>query len=480
MQRLSDRTSHVTNDAGNEFLRGPWRPTGAELDASDLAVVGELPAGLRGSFIRNGPNPMFEPVSEYHMFDGDGMLHQVSFEDGKASYANRWIRSRGLEVEMRAGRGVYPGLSDIANWPDRSVTGDAGPVKNPANTHIVRHAGRYFALWEGGLPTEVTADLDTVGPWDYEGQVDGMLPAMTAHPRIDPRTGEMFSFAYSPFPPYIRYFVIDATGTLVHKVELDLPAPVMMHDFLITEQYAVFLDSPIVLNIGDPDGGPVARWRPENGTRLGIMPRMGNASDIRWFEIDPCHVQHFWNAWDDGDRVELRGARWKAVDFGYESEGTAIEVDPALPARFWVDLAAGTAGWEHFDDLGGEMCRFNDGYNGVYNRYDYMAAYTSHRARLGGFDAVAGYDAKTGQRQVWDFGGEREVGEPVFAPDPAGSGEGDGWILCTTIDRTATVSEINVFEAGRIDAGPMAVVHLPQWVPSGFHANWFPSQDRDG
>ncbi len=475
MQRVSDRTSHVRNDAKNHYLAGGWRPTGAELDEAELVVVGDLPAGLRGQFIRNGPNPMFEPVSEYHMFDGDGMLHRIGFADGTASYSNRWIRSRGLEVEMNAGHGVYPGLADIANWPDQSVTGDAGPIKNPANTHIIRHAGRYFALWEGGLPTEVTADLETIGVWDYRGQVDGMMPAMTAHPRLDPRTGEMFSFAYSPFPPYLRYFVIDATGALVHKVELDLPAPVMMHDFLITEKYAVFLDSPIVLNIGGAEGGPIASWRPENGTRIGVMPRMGNATDLRWYEIDPCHVQHFWNAWDDGDRIELRGARWKAVDFGYESEGISIEVDPALPARFWVDLAAGTAGWEHFDDMGGEMCRFNDEYNGVSNRYDYMAAYSSRRAQLGGFDSVAGYDAVTGRRQVWDFGGEREVGEPIFAPDPAGSGEGDGWILCLTTDREATVSELNVFEAQRIDDGPAAVVRLPQWVPAGFHANWFPA-----
>lgn len=475
MSQVSDRTSQVTNKVGNHYLTGSWRPADHELDVSELVVVGDLPEGLSGEFIRNGPNPMFEPVSEYHMFDGDGMLHKVSFEEGKASYRNRWIVSRGLEVEMRAGRGVYPGLADLANWPDKSVTGDAGPVKNPANTHIIRHAGRYYALWEGGLPTEVDGDLETVGVWDYEGQVDGMLPAMTAHPRLDPRTGEMFSFAYSPFPPYLRYFVIDAAGKLVHKVDLDLPAPVMMHDFLLTEKYAVFLDSPIVLDIANPDGGPVASWMPENGTRLGVMPRTGTADDIRWFEIDPCHVQHFWNAWDDDDRIELRGARWKEVDFGYESEGRAIDIDPALPARFWIDLAADKAGWEHFDDMGGEMCRFNDDYTGVYNRYDYMGAYSSSRAQLGGFDCVAGYDAVTGQRQVWDFAGEREVGEPVFAPDPNGTDEGDGWILCPTTDRTATVSELTVFEARRIDDGPVAVVRLPQWVPAGFHANWFPS-----
>ena len=473
MTQVSDRTGHVTNEVGNHYLTHSWRPADAELDEAALTVVGDLPERLRGRFVRNGPNPMFEPIADYHMFDGDGMLHEVALDGGTASYRNRWILTAGLDVELRLGHGVYPGLADLEKWPDASVTGDAGPVKNPANTHIIRHAGRYFALWEGGLPTEVTADLETLGTWDYDGQVDGMIPAMTAHPRLDPRTGEMFSFAYSPFPPYLRYFVIDPSGTLVHKVDLELPAPVMMHDFLITEEHVVFMDSPIVLNIGGGSGGPVASWKPENGTRLGVMPRLGAAADLRWFDIDPCHVQHFWNAWCEGDRIEVRGTRWKQVDFGYESKGDATEVEPALPARFWIDLAAGTAGWEHFDDMGGEMCRFNDDYNGVRSRYDYMGAYTADRVELGGFDALAAYDAETGARQVWDFGGEREVGEPVFAPDPSGSGEGDGWILCPAIDRSATHSELNVFEARRIDDGPVAVVRLPQWVPAGFHANWF-------
>lgn len=473
MPHVSQRRSHVTNAALNHYLTGSWRPAEAELEEQELQVVGDVPEALNGSFVRNGPNQMFEPVSEYHMFDGDGMLHQVTFDEGRVAYRNRWIQSRGLEVEMRVGRGVYPGLADIANWPDRSVTGDAGPVKNPANTHIIRHADRYFALWEGGLPTEVDAELRTLGVCDYGGGIDGMMPAMTAHPRLDARTGEMFSFAYSPFPPYLKYFVIDATGALVHKVELDLPAPVMMHDFLITEKYAIFLDSPIELNIGSVGSGPVASWKPENGSRLGVLPRMGAASDIKWFDIDVCHVQHFWNAWDDGDRVELRGARWKEVDFGYESEGQSVAIDPALPARFWIDLASGTAGWEHLDDMGGEMCRFNDDFTGVYNRYDYMAAYTSPQAQLGGFDAVAGYDAKTGERQVWGFGGDREVGEAVFAAKPGAVDEGDGWILCPTTDRSASFSELNIFEARRIDDGPMAVIRLPQWVPAGFHANWF-------
>ena len=190
----------VTNSADQLDLRDNMFPVDREIVAEPCEVIGEIPQGLVGSFVRNGPNPMFEPIGKYHMFDGDGMLHGIDFTDGTARYTNRWIRSRGLEAEISLGHAVYPGLSDVMNFPDASIVGDAGPVKNPANTHIVRHAGKILALWEQGLPTQIAPDLTTVGEWSFDGELQG---AMTAHPRIDPRTGEMFFFSYNLFAPYL-------------------------------------------------------------------------------------------------------------------------------------------------------------------------------------------------------------------------------------------------------------------------------------
>ena len=62
-------------------LRGNLAPVADERDDAACPVTGELPEGLRGSFVRNGPNPMFEPLGSYHMFDGDGMLHGVTFDE---------------------------------------------------------------------------------------------------------------------------------------------------------------------------------------------------------------------------------------------------------------------------------------------------------------------------------------------------------------------------------------------------------------
>ncbi|MFN8040795.1 MAG: carotenoid oxygenase family protein [Acidimicrobiales bacterium] len=466
------RLGRVTNDGGQPFLAGNLFPVDRELDAP-CEVVGTLPEGLAGTFVRNGPNPMFEPLGKYHMFDGDGMLHSVVFGQGTPAYRNRWIRTAALEAEMRQGRALYHGLAELFEFPDPKLVGDAGPIKNPANTHIIRHAGRHLALWEGGPPTEVTADLDTIGLHDFDGRLVG---GMTAHPRLDPRTGEMLFFAYSPIPPYLRYHVADATGALVHSIEIELPAPVMMHDFVITESYAILLDSPARFDLSG-EGDDMMRWQPELGCRLGVLPRLGGPDEVRWFDIEPGHVQHFWNAWEDGDRIVLSGSRLGHADFGMDSGGdlddSSADATAGRPADFWIDLAAGTAGWTPRDDLGGDFCRINDEYDGVRNRFDYMAAFLGDNDVIGDFDTIVKYDNVSGERTLWHAGADGHVGEAVFAPDPAGSAEDDGWLLSAVYDSARDTSEVVVLDARDVAAGPIARVRIPQRMPFGFHANWF-------
>ena len=167
------------------WLRGQYAPVDDELSIAALRVTGALPEGLRGAFLRNGPNPQFPPIGRYHLFDGDGMIHGVTFDgEGGASYANRWVRSAGFEAERAAGRALFGGLSEFAMPPD-DIFARVGPIKNTANTHIVSHAGHLLALMEGLGPIEVADDLTTIGPFDFDGRLAG---SMTAHPKTDPVT----------------------------------------------------------------------------------------------------------------------------------------------------------------------------------------------------------------------------------------------------------------------------------------------------
>ncbi|MCU1369017.1 MAG: 9-cis-epoxycarotenoid dioxygenase [Ilumatobacteraceae bacterium] len=213
-------TDTTTDPAESPWLRGTFAPVTDERDAADLPVSGALPPGLSGTFIRNGPNAMFPPLVRYHLFDGDGMLHGLTFDgDGGASYANRWIRSKGLEAEIDAGGALFGGIAEFRLPPD-DVFATAGPMKNTANTNVVRHAGRTLALMEACGPTEIAADLGTIGEYDFGGALRG---PMTAHPKIDPRTAEMVFFGASPFPPFLRVHAAAPDGTLTWSTEVELP-----------------------------------------------------------------------------------------------------------------------------------------------------------------------------------------------------------------------------------------------------------------
>ena len=153
---------------------------------------------------------------------------------------------------------------------------------------------------------------------------------MTAHPKIDPATGEMLFFGYSPMAPYLRYSEVNAAGELVHTTEIDIPAPVMMHDFVITENYAIFLDAPAVFDMTRMlEGGEPMSWKPDNGTRIGVVPRGGSNDDVRWFETDNCYVVHFFNAWESGDTIEIHAPRMSDMPggFQFENPGAAPRTD---------------------------------------------------------------------------------------------------------------------------------------------------------
>src|SRR5437899_3310252 len=222
----------------NAFLQGnfaPWRMEGV---AEDLEVTGRIPPELAGTYYRNGPNPAFEPPGRYHWFDGDGMIHAITLADGRAHYRNRYVASAGLQEERAAGRGLFSGLLDID-------PGEAPRFKNTGNTNIVWHAGRLLALMEAAFPTRMTPrTLETLGEFDFDGRLAG---AMTAHPKMDPETGEMLFFGYSPFPPHLQYHVADRDGRLVRSEVIDVAWPSMMHDFAITKDYVIFIPCPLVL-----------------------------------------------------------------------------------------------------------------------------------------------------------------------------------------------------------------------------------------
>ncbi len=449
------------------FLRGNYAPWLMEGEAHDLPVVGDLPRELDGSFFRNGPNPQFAPRGRYHWFDGDGMIHAVTLRRGHAHYRNRWVRTQRFQLERAAGEALFGGLTDLAATDPRVV----GASPNAANTNVLMHAGRLLALWEGGPPHELDPrTLETLGPFDFGGRLQG---PMTAHPKLDPESGEMIFFGYSALPPFLRFHVASAEGELVRSEEIEVPVPTMMHDFCVTREHVLFLVCPAVLrleNLGQ--GRPPLCWEPELGTRLGVVSRRGGGGAPRWLETDPCYVFHPMNAYTDGDRIVADVCRYPRLPlFGSAQEEEPLE---AKLTRWTLDLAGGSVKEERLDDAASEFPRLDERRSGLRYRHGYAAGRLAPREDGTGFDAVLHYDHERGVRRAHVFGGEGLVGEPVFVPRRAGAPEGEGFLLCLVYRPDERRSDLVVFDAENVEAEPLARVQLPHRVPFGFHGNWAP------
>ncbi|MCT7950119.1 carotenoid oxygenase family protein [Ancylothrix sp. C2] len=448
----------------NFFLDGNFGPVSAETTTDNLKVIGEIPPDLSGMFVRNGPNPQFTPIGRYHWFDGDGMLHGLRITNGEVSYCNRYVKTQGFLTENEAGKALWAGLLEPFH-PNPS-----GGSKNAANTALIYHAGRFLALWEGGFPHAISLpDLDTLGQYNFNGK---LASSFTAHPKVDPVTGEMMFFGYSFSPPYVTYGVVSPEGELLKTVPFDLPQPVMMHDFAITENYTIFMDLPLTFSFERMQkGGPLLMFEKNRTSRFGIVPRHGDNSQIRWFECPPCYIFHTLNAYEDGDEVVLLACRTSMTDVLMSDDNPGeTNGELAYLYRWRFNLETGEVSEEKLDERASDFPRINEQFLGRKTRYGYTAKFAAGSMPL--FDGLIKYDFSNGTSKVHEFGAGRFGGEAVFVPAPNSNSEDDGWLVTFVYDSQEDVSELVIVSAKDVESEAVARVILPQRVPYGFHGIW--------
>lgn len=465
------------DSGGNPYLDGVWAPVTEEIVVDDLEVIGEIPRDLNGSYFRNGPNPMFQPRGRYHVFDGDGMLHAAEFSDGSVVYRNRWIRTDGLAMEENAGRALWPGLIER---PDRKLEtgwGSDGWLKDNSNTDVTVFDGRlvttFYQCGEGYLLDPAT--LETTGRLPL-----GALGArsISAHSMVDEHSGELLFFDYSTRSPHMTYGVLSPDGKLAHHTPVELPGPRLPHTLAFTERYTVLMDLPLFWDpeLLERDIHKVTFF-PDIPSRFGIVERYGSGEDIRWFEAEPGYIYHISNAWEEGDEIVMDGCRietpepppvtdsMRALDWG--------KLDTRL-YRWRFDLASGETREEWRDDLFTEFPTINSRYLGRKSRYAYHVLVDQDNLTLR-FEGLAKYDLESGSAEVHRFEPGCYGSESPFAPRDGAAAEDDGYLVSFVTDERSLRSELQVFDARELAAGPVARVLLPVRVPPGFHSYWAPA-----
>ncbi|MDB2543067.1 carotenoid oxygenase family protein [Pseudomonadales bacterium] len=429
-------------------LRGNGRPVTEELTLADLKVNGKIPEELNGRYVRTGPNPI--TGTSTHPFLGDGMLHGMRLRDGKAE----WYRNRYVQTPFITDPSV-----DVL---DLSVMMDMKSSK--ANTHVMGHAGKILVLEEGHFPYVVDGQLNTVGPTDFEGALTG---SFTAHPKICPTTGELLAFGYSALEPYLRYLRVSADGKLVQTENITVGGPTMMHDFNITQNNVIFMDLPAVFNLELAMTGEMPiRWDESYPARLGVMPRNGNDTQVRWFDINPCYVFHPLNSYEDGDKIIIDVAR-----FSHMWKASTMDFPPPELWRWTIDTVSGKVHEEQVDDRPAEFPRVADSVIGMKHRYGYLAGMSQTKDPSEASGAILKYDRETGVRSDIEFGRGRTGGEPVFVPAAHSSAEDDGYLMTYIYDASSDSSSFVIMDAASMDSEPVASIDLPR-IPGGFHGSW--------
>ncbi|MDH5674294.1 MAG: carotenoid oxygenase family protein [Myxococcales bacterium] len=439
------------------FLSGNFAPVQHEIDVERPEVVGHIPEALDGLFLRNGPNPKAKQPG--HWFLGDGMLHGVALGGGEARfYKNRYLRTRALEgASMFGDDGVL----------DRSVS--------LANTHVVGHAGRIYALVEVSFPTLVDREMNTLGSFDFDGK---LKTAMTAHPRICPETGELLFFGYDFMEPYLTFHRADAKGQLLPSEVVEVGGPVMMHDFAITRRHAIFLDLPILfdLELALQGGGLPYRWHDDYPARLRVVPRESApgklAAQTRTFEVEPGFIFHVMGAFEQEDSIVLTAVRYPELWRGSSND---MGSHPGHLHRYELDLQSGQVRESELDDRRIEFPRIDPRREGLPHRHGYALELSDEETALG--SRIVKYDLEAQGARVHDFG-RGQAGEPVFVPDPNDASEDAGWLMTFVYQPDEARSEFVILDARELEGEAVARIALPQRVPFGFHGSWIPSHEQ--
>ncbi len=466
--------------ADNPFLNFPYGPVRMECDANDLIVEGEIPKEISGSLYRNGPNQRFAPRGDYHLFAGDGMIHAFHINNGRVDYRNRWVKTAKWNVEDREGRNLINPMNPFDCDPDYSdfIFTDKDGL---ANTALVWHAGRLLALEEGHPPYEIDpVTLDSIGSWNYRGKLQ---TAMTAHPKVDPATGEMLFFAYmasGPFAADVAVHKVDKEGRLTESLMIPTPYPAMVHDFVITENYIVVPVMPITGSLDRAmEGKPPFAWEPDKGVHVGVIARHGGtADDVRWIEMDTSFVFHFMNGFDQGDVITIDCCLFDHAPLFPTADGS--ETDEARPflTRLSIDLNDANARVSQTDvgKIESEFpicdprfaCRSYR--HGWYTSLDGTLPSTLPNSSHF-YNVIGRIDHQTGNTDHYSFG-QSLPSEPLFVPKHKETEEGDGYILTVVTHFDTRVSSLCILDALNLAQGPIAQAYLSHYVPSGFHGLW--------
>lgn len=458
------------------FPRGFNSPTRFEADVYDCEVWGTIPSDIEGTFVRMQCDFAYPPPKNDWMtgFNGDGHISAFRFANGSVDYKGRYIKTARLLAERKARRRLY-GVYRNSFTDDPSVQ---HLDRSAANTHAYWHGGKLLVLKEDALPWHIDPHtLETYGPWDFNGKYKAV--SMSAHPKVDPVSGELIAYGYQArgdLTDDVAVYTINAQGEVVKEVWFKAPYVGIIHDIAITQKYVII---PVIARVTSLErlkaGEPMWEWDGSRPTMVGVLPRDGDAKDIRWFRGPARNTLHFLNATDRNGKITM------------ELPTSDGESDPSQIRRWTFDLRSrrkDTFDEEVVSTVNGFLPRMDDRFLSLDYRYAFVTSRDPSRPadtqRAPGMarmttNVMQRLDVRTGEVKQSYVEPVQSLQEPCFVPRKNAQHEGDGYVMAVASNYESMTSDLVIFDAQRIEEGAIATVKLPFRLRSGTHTNWFPA-----
>ncbi len=450
---------------------------------TNLKVEGKLPKSLNGTLFRTAPGLSENFGTTFnHLFDGDAFLSAWHFESGKVSLKNRFLQTPQRVEEQAAKQMLYGEYGTSA--PKTDIKKKFGG-KNQPSVNVIEWRGKMLGLSEGGLPSIINSET-----FDYEGQMDfgGVVPqflTFTAHPRFDPKTGDMFAYGFEKRPPGSAhiYQIERANGSakLLYKMPMD--GFYMVHDSILTENYFILLIPPIQYDGRSMMSGKTmadaTSFLEGKPIRLIAFPRDNKDGTAKPIEINlPTQFFfHFGNAFETGDGnlvfdvISGNNAQiletlrtWKKDP--YKSGLDSIKTWETL-RRVTVDLKNKVlVSREDFAE-NIEFPRYDSRLTGKSARY----LYTTENG-YGANAAITRIDFQKNSLKKAAAGKTRTFGEPVFVPQNSNVSDERGWLLTQGYDSDRNESFLEIRDAQTLEFASRIWAN-GQHFPLGFHGNFY-------
>jgi carotenoid cleavage dioxygenase len=471
---------------------GYFAPERFEADVYDCEVLGQVPKDLNGAFFRVGAEWLYPPLfKDDAILNADGYISMFRFRNGLVDYKGRWVKTHRYQAERAANRQLY-GYYRNPFTDDPSVRDPKRPnLRTVSNTAPIIHAGKLFTLKEDGLPHRIDPrTLDTIGPHDFDGA--WRSETFTAHPKIDPQTGDMVAFGYEATGPAtddLFIYTIDKSGKVKQETRAKVPYVSIIHDMALTQKHILIPFGGYVTSRERLEAGKIHwGWDQTKPSYIGVLARDGDGKDIRWFKGPERCLMHTFNAHTVGSKVILYAPFYESNFFPFFPPVDGSPWNPqkakAFVRRITLDLKSKKDTWTEevlfpfpVQDLGRVDPRFMT----LEQRYGFTGFPDPERpfdeARAGNVrgritNSYGRFDFTTGKFNAYFAGPTHSLQECCFVPRPGSREEGDGYLIGVAQNYAEMRSELIIADARNLEAGDIARVILPFRSSAQVHGMW--------